>query len=362
MTATDGLISRNAAPVFKIPTSWDTFCMPTPQELHRLPNPHSSVAGRNNRDSGENSSIKRQAAKYRPAGTRSEPLVAIVARFAASLIDKKSGQAFSADELLPKCTAAMAQTAYVQNGTTGDPHIGDSTAPFPTIRAALKAFPTGETVPRNIVLINRFIGEQFPFTPLVGDPSFFIEAANKSSRSVYTDLVSTAPAAVIVVPVFESGAFLRISGNHTVGLHLPNLSAFSGIDVVMDIEGLASLTIYGEGVTEGDGPASLFVTARECRNVFVDLIGTLDGANHSNGTVSLILLNCGSNDSAISISGTNGWGYFSDSWVNVTGGTYMVLGLWDSSGGIVASGAGFSQQYSTPLYSDLGGNYDHNFW
>lgn len=336
--------------------------MQTPQELHRLPNPHSSVAGRNNRDSGENTSIKRQAAKYRPAGTRSEPLVAIVARFAASLIDKKSGQAFSADELSPKCTAAIAQTAYVQNGATGDQQIGDSTAPFPTIRAALKAFPAGETVPRNIVLINRFIGEQFLFTPLAGDPSFFIEAANKSSRIVYNGMVSTAPAAVVVLSFFSAGAYLRMSGNHTVGLNLPNLSAFTGIDVGMDIEGLASLTIRGEGSTADVGPASLTVLARECRNVSVDLIGSLDGASPSNGPMTMYLLNCGSNDSAIGINGTNGWGYFSDSWVYVTGGTYMVLGLWDSSGGIVAGGAGFSQLFSTPLYSDMGGNYDHNFW
>lgn len=356
--------------------------MPTPQDLHKLPNPHSSIAGRNNRDSGDNSSLKRQAVKYRPAGTSAESLVSIVARFAATLIDRKTGRAYSADELIALHSTqnilsaigngeridpahlpfASSKSAYVRNGATATPSLGNSAYPFPTIRSALNAFPTGEATSRNIVLLNGFVGEQFPFAPLSSDPSFFIEAANKASRSPYTDLASTPPAAVVLISGFASGSLLRMSGNHTVGLSVANLSAFVGLDLVMDIEGLASLTIYGEGATAGDGPSSMVVTARDCRNIFVDLIGTLDGANHSEGTLYMILLNCGSNDSAISINGNNGWGYFSDSLVYVTGGTYMVLGMMDSSGGICAGGAGFSQQYSTPLYADFGGNYDHNFW
>ncbi|MCE5310435.1 MAG: hypothetical protein LLG20_22590 [Acidobacteriales bacterium] len=73
--------------------------MSGPNNFHELPVPHSSVAGRNHNDRGD---LKPSlvAGKYRPAGAPQEPEVATVARFAARLIDRATGRAYSADELV----------------------------------------------------------------------------------------------------------------------------------------------------------------------------------------------------------------------------------------------------------------------
>jgi hypothetical protein len=356
--------------------------MAKPNLLHELPVPHSTVSGRNNQDKG-NQKFSTIARLWRPRNTPfSEPAVSTLARFAGYLIDRETGKAYSADKLMGVSSAedilnmigngsvidlerlpfASSLTAFVAAAASGVPEIGDSSAPFPSIRAALNALPTGATAPRNIVLINTSIGESFPFAPLAGDPPFTVTALNRASRFLWSDLYSSPASALITLENAGGDVILRLSSDGTVGLDVPSLSAFSTFYVTFDLERLASLTIAGNGMAANDGPASLGVTARNCGFILIDIIGVVNGANHSNGGCFMTLVNCGSNDSSVSINSDYGWGYFSDLWVTVIGGLYTLLNHSASSGGITAGGVGYSHTLSSTLSSDMGGNFDHTFW
>lgn len=65
----------------------------------QLPDPDSTTAGRNNLDPAGKNSFAAFAAKFRPKNILFEMVAATVARYALRLIDRKTGKAYSADEL-----------------------------------------------------------------------------------------------------------------------------------------------------------------------------------------------------------------------------------------------------------------------
>lgn len=65
----------------------------------QLPEPHSSIAGRNTLDPSGKNAFAAFAAKFRPKNVILEIVAATVARFALRLIDQSTGKAYSANEL-----------------------------------------------------------------------------------------------------------------------------------------------------------------------------------------------------------------------------------------------------------------------
>lgn len=77
--------------------------MSAPKNYHDIPLPDSTAAGRRNADRNGKQSLSKQWRHYRPNGALpTESPVATVSRFSARLIDRVTGQAFSADELVSK--------------------------------------------------------------------------------------------------------------------------------------------------------------------------------------------------------------------------------------------------------------------
>ncbi len=75
--------------------------MNAPTQFHQLPAPDSTVAGRNNKDASPSEKSFAQLAKHwKPSDTPFEQLVATISRFAHRLVDRTTGKAYSADELL----------------------------------------------------------------------------------------------------------------------------------------------------------------------------------------------------------------------------------------------------------------------
>lgn len=64
-----------------------------------LPEPHSSFAGHSRKDGVGKRAFAAIAKLWQPRGTTAEPAAATVSRYSMRLIDRVSGQAYSADEL-----------------------------------------------------------------------------------------------------------------------------------------------------------------------------------------------------------------------------------------------------------------------
>jgi hypothetical protein len=73
--------------------------MAKPSDPHQLPYPSNNSAGRNNRDSAPKTSFSKIAALWKPANAALEKVCASVSRFAQRLIDRETGEAYSADKL-----------------------------------------------------------------------------------------------------------------------------------------------------------------------------------------------------------------------------------------------------------------------
>ena len=79
--------------------------MSTPRIYHDIPSPSSTAAGRNNKAGN----AQKQAKLYKPAGADpNEPDLATMSRFAHRVIDRATGESYSADELQAKITALRA--------------------------------------------------------------------------------------------------------------------------------------------------------------------------------------------------------------------------------------------------------------
>lgn len=83
----------------------------------KLPEPHSSVAGRYTADNG----FARDAAKYRPKDATLETTAATVSRFSARLLDLKTGEAFSVSELTDRIVSQKLFSPLNANWGVGAP-------------------------------------------------------------------------------------------------------------------------------------------------------------------------------------------------------------------------------------------------
>lgn len=127
--------------------------MSEPSSFHELPIPHPDVSGRNHRDIGEQKPSK-MAERYRPNGAPQEPEVSTVARFAGRLIDRSTGKAHSADEMLASEEFAAALPAAIASDPDAivDALNGDDDV-FPATAFEL-ADTTGLTLPANTIAVN----------------------------------------------------------------------------------------------------------------------------------------------------------------------------------------------------------------
>lgn len=84
-----------------------------PSNYHELPVPDNDAAGRNHNDRGQ-LSITKTADKWRPGDApHTEPKVSTVARFAARLIDRLTGKAYTADQLEARAKPELVADAPV---------------------------------------------------------------------------------------------------------------------------------------------------------------------------------------------------------------------------------------------------------
>jgi hypothetical protein len=93
---------------------------------HDIPDPDQTAEGRS-KPNTENSplSFGNQARKYKPRGAKLEPDVSTLARFAGRLIDRLTGKAYSADELIP-------QNANIVSAIEEDPQASRNALNIPT--------------------------------------------------------------------------------------------------------------------------------------------------------------------------------------------------------------------------------------
>lgn len=118
--------------------------------FHELPNPHSSVSGVNTSDAG-NQKPSRVAEKWRPAGTPvTEPKVSTISRFAGRLIDRLTGKAYSADELLSRPVAA-ADITDPENIVTNARVVSAIEDDPASARAASNVSPTQAIIHQSII-------------------------------------------------------------------------------------------------------------------------------------------------------------------------------------------------------------------
>jgi hypothetical protein len=73
--------------------------MPSTPKKQSIPDPAPSIAGNRTLDGTRQTQISSQAAKYRPKNAILETLASTVSRYAVRLINRKTGEAYSADEL-----------------------------------------------------------------------------------------------------------------------------------------------------------------------------------------------------------------------------------------------------------------------
>lgn len=88
----------------------------------KLPSPHPDVAGRNTTERKPDESFAVIAKRYQPKGVEAETTVATVSRFSDRLIDRKTGRAYSADEIAPSnasVNAAIAQDPAATRAAIG---------------------------------------------------------------------------------------------------------------------------------------------------------------------------------------------------------------------------------------------------
>ena len=144
--------------------------------FHELPNPHSSVSGVNTSDAG-NQKPSRVAEKWRPAGTPvTEPKVSTISRFAGRLIDRLTGKAYSADELLNRditaadITDASASGQAVLTGTPAQGRKALAVEDHPLAEMALR--PLAECLRQGLSASVAVIGDSTGAgTTTVGDSS-----------------------------------------------------------------------------------------------------------------------------------------------------------------------------------------------
>lgn len=82
--------------------------MTAPTEYYQPPNPHPDAAGYNHHEPVADKTLAAQAANWRPQQAANETPVATMSRVALRIIDRETGNAYSADELL----ALLAQAPY----------------------------------------------------------------------------------------------------------------------------------------------------------------------------------------------------------------------------------------------------------
>ncbi len=191
--------------------------MTTPSNFHELPIPHSSVAGRNTNDRGE-LKPSRVADKYRPEGAPQEPEVSTLSRFAGRLLDRKTGKAYSADELAALILPDIFEVDAIIPGESADGVFSEGaiTRKGSTLYVHDGVTPGGVAVGGSSSSVDNHRASGVVISPYYGSVGSTVKVANTRYFQKICDLAVT-PSDVVAGKRVSLVGFMRTFSNVAIG-------------------------------------------------------------------------------------------------------------------------------------------------